>query len=235
MSSPGVWTECAQGTMPEDIQIQECPHDDDLEIQPRADTIRRLEDGLPAKSIVSPYATPIPVLPADRHQLGPWQVAVVRVEETPAGDASRAEIPYATTDRRRPIDLPEVAGNDGPVLLAAAPPPPPPPRAGVMKFDGPAGRSSHAEKTREPLQLMAHAQTDPAGQFSAGTLSPSDCYPVGPVGLDATGGPVGPDVNFTDPNLLMHVIRTPPDPDGQDATTGPAGPYVGGGPVGPAH
>ena len=47
------------------------------------------------------------------------------------------------------------------------------------------------------------------------------------------GGPVGPDVYFTNPNLLTHVIRTPPDPDVQDATTGPVGPYVGGGPVGP--
>ena len=53
LSSPGVWTECAQQTMPEDIQIQECPHGDDLEIQPLADTIRRLEDGMPAKRIVS--------------------------------------------------------------------------------------------------------------------------------------------------------------------------------------
>ena len=102
-----------------------------------------------------------------------------------------------------------------------------------MKLDGPAGRSSHAEKTREPLLLMVHAQTDPAGQFSAtGTPSRSDCCPVGPVGLDATRGPVGPDVYVTDQNLLRHVIRTPPDPDGQDVTTGPAGPYVGGGPVG---
>ena len=118
--------------MPEDIQIEECPHDDDLEIQPREDMIRRLEDGMPAKRIVSPYggglrslpgATPMPVPPADRPQLGPWQVAVVPVEETPAGDASGAEPPYATTNRRRPIDLPEVAGNDGPVFL---PPPPPP-------------------------------------------------------------------------------------------------------------
>ena len=100
-----------------------------------------------------------------------------------------------------------------------------------MKFDGPTGRSSHVEKTREPLQLMVHAQTDPAGEFSA----TSDCYPVGPVGLDAKGGPVGPDVYFTNPNLLTHVIRTPPDPDGQDTTTGPAGPYVGGGPVCPTH
>ena len=80
---------------------------------------------------------------------------------------------------------------------------------------------------------MVHAQTDPAGRFpAAGTLSPSDCYPVGPVGPYATGGPVSPDVYITDPNSLKHVIRTPPDPDGQDATTGPVGPYVGGGPVG---
>ena len=68
--------------MLEDIQIQKCPHDDDLEIRPRADTIRRLEDRVPAKRIVSPY-TPMPVPPADRPQLGPWRVAVVRVEETP--------------------------------------------------------------------------------------------------------------------------------------------------------
>ena len=107
--------------MPEDIQIQECPHDDDLEIQPRADTIRRLEDGMPVKRIVSPYATPMPVPPADRPQLGPWQVAVVRVEETPAGDASGAEPPYATTDRRRLIDLPEM------MVQFFWPPLPPPP------------------------------------------------------------------------------------------------------------
>ena len=81
-SSPGVWTECAQRTMIEDMHIQQCPHDDDLEIQPRVDTIRRLEDGMPAKRIVSPY-TPMPVPPADGPQLGPWQVAVVRVEKTP--------------------------------------------------------------------------------------------------------------------------------------------------------
>ena len=157
----------------------------------------------------------MPVPPADRPQLGPWRVAVVRVGETPARDASGTEPSCATTDRKRPIDLPEVAGNDYPILLAA--PPPPPPRAGSIKF-------SCGEDTRTPLQLMVHAQTDPAGQFSA----TSDCYPVGPVGMDAKGGPVGPDVYFTNPNLLTHVIRTPPDPDGQDTTTGPAGPYVGG-------
>ena len=65
------------------------------------------------------------VPPADRPQLGPWQVAVVRVEETLAEDATKVKTPYTTADRRRPIDLPEVEGNDDPVLLAAPPPPPP--------------------------------------------------------------------------------------------------------------
>ena len=102
----------------------------------------------------------------------------------------------------------------------------------MRQFDGPAGLSPHAERIREPLQLMVHAQTDPAGQlYATGTLSPSDCYPVGPVGLYATGGPVGPDVYIADPNLLTHVFRTPPDPDGQDATTGPVGPYFRRGPL----
>ena len=139
MFSSGVWTECAQRTIPKDIQIQECPHnddfeiqprvetirrtDDDFEIQPRVETIRRTEDEMPAKRIVSPYASPMPVPPADRPQLGPWQVAVVRVEETPVEDATKIKTPYTTADRRRPIDLPEVEGNDGPVLLAAPPPP----------------------------------------------------------------------------------------------------------------
>ena len=184
---------------------------------------------MPAKRIVSPY-TPVPVPPADRPQLGPWRVVVVRVEETP-----REMLP-----ERNPPVLQRI-GKGQLIYLKLLVMMiqfcwPGPPRAGSMKFDGPAGRSSHSEKTREPLQLMVHAQTDPAGQFSAGQFSAtSNCYPVGPVGLDATGGPVGPDVYFTNPNLLTHVIRTPPDPDGQDTITGPAGPYVGGGPVGPAH
>ena len=138
MSSPGVWTECAQRTIPKDIQIQECPHDDDFDIQsrietirrtdddferrPRVQTIRRTEDGRPAKRIVLPFTSPMPVPQSDRPQLGPWQVAVVRVEETPVEDATKVKTPYTTADRRRQIDLPEVEGNDSPVLL---PPPPP--------------------------------------------------------------------------------------------------------------
>ena len=53
LSSPGVWTECTEQTMAEDIQIQECTHDDELEIQQRTDTIRRSEDGVPVKKSLS--------------------------------------------------------------------------------------------------------------------------------------------------------------------------------------
>ena len=88
---------------------------------------------------------------------------------------------------------------------------------------------------------------DPDGQDAAATgmPSPSDCYPVGPVGPYVAGGTVGPDVYNTDPDSLTHMVRIPPDPDGQDAATtgtpspsdcypdGPACPYVAGGPVGP--
>ena len=141
----------------------------------------------------------------------------------------------------QPIDLPEVAGNVCPALLAGGSP-----RAGLVNSVGPVGPSPHAEKTLELLEHMVHIQTDPAGQFAAtGTPSPSDCYPVGPAGPYVAGGPVGPDVYYTDPDSLTYMVRIPPDPDGQDAAAngtpspydcypaGPAGPYVAGGPVGP--
>ena len=59
-----------------------------------------------------------PVLLADGPQLGSWQVAVVQVDETPAGDASGWECPHAEQNRQRPIGLSEVAGNVRPVLPA---------------------------------------------------------------------------------------------------------------------
>ena len=120
------------------------------------------------------------------------------------------------------------------------------PRAGVVNSVDPVCLPPHVEKTQEPLEHTILTQTDPAGQFAAvGTLSPSDCYPVGPVGPYVTGGPAGPDVYITDPNSWTHMLRMPPDPDGQDVAangtpspsdcypTGPVGPCVAGGPVGP--
>ena len=73
-----------------------------------------------------------PVLPTNELQLGSWRVAVVRVEETPAGDASGPECPRAEQNRQRPIDLSEVAGNVRPLLPAGGSP-----LAGLVKSVGP--------------------------------------------------------------------------------------------------
>ena len=79
---------------------------------------------VPTGNCLPVMVTTAPVPPANGPHLGPWRVAVIRVEETPAGDASGSEFPCAETDRQRPIDLPEVVGNVCPALLADPPPPP---------------------------------------------------------------------------------------------------------------
>ena len=75
-----------------------------------------------------------------------------------------------------------------------------------------------SSKVLEPLEHAVLDHADPAGQHAAvGTLSPSDCYPVGPAGPYITGGPVGPDDFFKvleplEPSVLDHA-----DPAGQHA------------------
>ena len=81
-------------------------------------------DGVPLKNVESPYGggvspllgaagvcTPamFPValaLLAEGHPLGPWQVAVVRVDKTSAGDSSGQDSPCAT--QNRPMDIYEL-------------------------------------------------------------------------------------------------------------------------------
>ena len=186
-----------------------------------------------------------PGLLADGPQLGSWQVAVVRVDKTPAVDASGWECPRAKQNWQQPIDLSEVAGDVRPELPAGGSP-----LADLVNSVGPVGPcgmpSPYAEKIHEQLQHTVLIQADPAGRPSAvGTLSPSDCYPVGPAGPYVAGGPVGPDVCFTNPEPVRHTVLVHADPAGQDASAvgtpspsdccpaGPAGPYVAGGPVGP--
>ena len=85
--------------------------------------IREGGGGLPLGAAGNCFPVMFPTAPvpsANGPQLGSWWVAVVRVEETPAGDASGPECPCAEPNRQRPIDLPEVAGN------VRRPPPPPP-------------------------------------------------------------------------------------------------------------
>ena len=86
-----------------------------------------------------------PVLHADGPQLGPWQVAVVRVDETPAGDSSKREYPCATQSRHRPIDIYEL-----PDCLAH-----------TVVEGGPA-----VPEVIEPLELLVRDHADPAGQHA---------------------------------------------------------------------
>ena len=100
-------------------------------IQPQMGTVRMSEDRVPSTNIESPYGGGVsslpgatgslfpvkfpaaPVLLADGPQLGYWQVAVVRVDETPAGDASGRECPRAEQNRQQPIDISELHGGPG--------------------------------------------------------------------------------------------------------------------------
>ena len=94
----------------------------------------------------SPVMFPVaPVLLAGGPQLGPWQVAVVRVDETPAGDSSEREYPCATQNRHRPIDIYELP--DG--------------LAHTVVEGGPVG-----PEVIEPLELLVLDHADPAGQHA---------------------------------------------------------------------
>ena len=152
--------------------------------------------------------------------MGSWQIAVMRVDETPAGDSSGREYPRAEQNRQQPIDIselhdgpglpcmgemlisPDVAGNVRPVMPAGGSP-----LAGVVNPAGPNGPvvaggpvgpcetpSPSSEESQDPLEHAVMIHADPTGQHAAvGTLSPSDCYPAGPAGPYVAGGPVGPD------------------------------------------
>ena len=121
-----MWTE---KTPAEDTPRLECPHDV-VGLRPHKGTMWMSNDRVPLKNVESPYGggvsslcgaagdpSPVmfpvaPVLLAGGIKLGPWQVAVVRVDETPAGDSSEREYPCATQNRHRPIDIYELP--DGP-------------------------------------------------------------------------------------------------------------------------
>ena len=150
----------------------------------------------------------------------------MRVDETPAGDAPGQKCPHAEQNRQQPIDVSEVTGNVRPVLPAGGSP-----MAGVVNPAGPVGPvvaggpvgpcempSPHYEKTQEPLEQAVLIRADPAGQSPAvGTLSPSDCYPAGPVGPYVARGPVGPDDYLQVLESCEKLVLDHADPAGQHA------------------
>ena len=93
-----------------------------------------------------------PVLLVDEPQLGSWQVAVVRGDETPAGDTSDGSVPVPNrigNSRLTYLKLP-----DGPVVAG-----------------GPVGPcetpSPSSEENQEPLEHAVLIHADPAGQHAA--------------------------------------------------------------------
>ena len=117
-------------------------------------------DRVPLKNVESPYGggvSPLPgaagdpppvmfpvapVLLAGGPQLSPWQVAVVRVDETPAGDSSEQNYPCATPNRHRPMDIYELPDS----------------LAHTVVEGGPVG-----PEVKEPLALLVLDHADPAG------------------------------------------------------------------------
>ena len=119
-------------------------------------------DRVPLKNVESPYGGGVsslpgaagdpppvifpvaPVLLAGGPQLGPWQVAVLRVDETPAGDSSEQDYPCATQNRHRSIDMSYLTALH--ILLWKG---------------GPVG-----PEVTEPLELLVLDHADPAGQHA---------------------------------------------------------------------
>ena len=149
-----VWTEKTPGRV--------CPHDV-VGLRPHKGTMWMSNDQVPLENVESRYGggasslpgaaagdlLPVmfpvkPVLFAGGHQLGSWQVAVLRVDETPAGDSSRREYPCAKQNRHRPIDIYELSDGLGHVVEG-----------------GPV-----VPEVIEPLELLVLDHADTAGQHA---------------------------------------------------------------------
>ena len=148
-----VWTEKAR---------RECPHDV-VGLHAHKGTLWMSNDRVPLKNVESPYGggvSPLPsaagdpppvmfpvapVLRAGGPHLGPWQVAVVRVDETPAWDSSEQDYPCATPNRHQPMDIYELPDSLAPTLV----------------------EGSHVgPKVKEPLELLVLDHANPAGQHA---------------------------------------------------------------------
>ena len=179
----------------ENTDFQECSHDV-VGSYAHKGTMCNTEDRVPRKVIKSPYGggaltlpgaagghppAMFPVassLPIDEPHLDSWQVIVVWVDETPAGDSSEQESPCDSQNRRRPMDMNNSLnilvhtvvqgghvgpqGNEPLELLVLDHADPVGRYAVVQKLLGPAG-----PKVKEPLALLVLIHADPAGQCAA--------------------------------------------------------------------
>ena len=160
--SSGCSTVRTEKALAEDTHRRECPHDV-VGLHAHKGTMRMSSDGVSLKNVESPYGggvSPllgaaggpppalfpvVPALLAEGPQLGPWRVAVVRVDETPAGDSSGQDSPCATQNRHRPMDIYELPDS----------------LAHTVVEGGPVG-----PEVNEPLALLVRDYADPAGQHA---------------------------------------------------------------------
>ena len=119
-----------------------------------------------------------PALLAEGPQLGTWQVAVVRVDETPAGDSSGQDSPCATQNRHQPMDIYELPDS----------------LAHTVVEGGPVG-----PEVTEPLALLVLDHADPVGQHAViqNTTSTLEHLPAQPV--PSLGGGLGERISDGEP------------------------------------
>ena len=128
--------------------------------------------------------------------LSPWQVAVVQVDETPAGDSSEREYPWVTQSRHRPIDIYEL-----PDCLPH-----------TVVEGGPAGT-----EVIEPLALLVCDHADSAGQHAVMRNTIVEGGPAGPEVIEPLellvldhADPAGQHVVMRDTTrLLEHPLARP--------------------------
>ena len=199
-----VWTEETPG--------RECPHDD-FEMRLQMGTTKMSDDSVPDTNIKSPYgglasslsgvtgsSCPVdfPVAPVDGHKLGSWQVAVVRVDGTPAGDTSGRKCSRAEQNRRRPSDVSKLHG-------------------------GPGSLCGGREMLTSPEVTGSVILVVPAG----GPPLAGAVNPAGPDGPVVAGGPVGP-CEMPSPSFygnldpLEHSVQDYAGPDDWHVAVGPS-------------
>ena len=165
-------------SLAEDTHNQECSHDV-VRLYAHKGTMWNTDDYVPAGRHPLAMLPVASALPIDEPQLDSWQVIVVWVDETLAGDSSEQESPCDSQNRRRPMDMNNSltslvhtvvqGGTAGPqrkepLELLVLDHADPVGRYAVVqkKLLGPAG-----PKVKEPLVLLVLIDADPAGQCAA--------------------------------------------------------------------
>ena len=194
--SSGCSTVRTEKASAEDTHRREYPHDV-VGLHAHMGTMWMPDDCVPLKNVESPYGGGVSPLPgaagdpppamfpvtpallAEGPQLGLWQVAVVRIDETPAGDSSEQDSPCDTQNRHRPMDIYELSNSLAHTVVEGGPVGPEgiePLALLVCDHADPAGQHAVIQNSllgpvgpgvKEPLALLVLDHADPAGQHAA--------------------------------------------------------------------